>query len=433
MSSQNDILSMALTQMQKTQEISPVSLTAWFDDATVVDFTGSVLTLHTPSDFKKEIIENRFLQPLHQALRELMSDEISVVITTGEMENVGGENFGLTPDDEYTFDHFIVGNSNKFAHAAAVSVANNPAQNYNPLFIYGQSGLGKTHLLYAIAAVIRKTHPSYRIIYVKGEDFTNELISAIQEGDVQNFRGKYRMADLLLIDDIQFIAGKERTQEEFFHTFNALYESKKQIVLTSDRPPKEINTLEDRMKTRFEWGLLADIQPPDYETRMAIIRAKADKLGFALPPEVIQVIAETLHSNVRQIEGTVKKIQALHNLLGQDINVELANRAIDEVRGSDAERLPTPPKILQAVANYYSIPVEQIVGSRRSKDTVQPRQVAMYLVRELTNYSLPEIGKVFSRDHTTVLHSINKIEDERKNSAEMDDIIKTLISNIQAG
>lgn len=433
MSSQNDILSMALTQMQKTQEISPVSLTAWFDDATVVDFSGSVLTLHTPSDFKKEIIENRFLDPLHQALRELMSDEIQVVITTGEMENAGGENYGLTPDDEYTFDHFIVGNSNKFAHAAALSVANNPAQNYNPLFIYGQSGLGKTHLLYAIAAVIRKTYPSYRIIYVKGEDFTNELISAIQEGDVQNFRGKYRMADLLLIDDIQFIAGKERTQEEFFHTFNALYESKKQIVLTSDRPPKEINTLEDRMKTRFEWGLLADIQPPDYETRMAIIRAKADKLGFALPPDVIQIIAETLHSNVRQIEGTVKKIQALHNLLGQEVSVELANRAIDEVRGSDAERLPTPPKILQAVANYYSIPVEQIVGSRRSKDTVQPRQVAMYLVRELTNYSLPEIGKVFSRDHTTVLHSINKIEDERKSSAEMDDIIKTLISNIQSG
>lgn len=426
----NDILKMALTQMQRT--INPVTLTAWFDDATVVDFSGNLLTLHVPNDFKKEIIETRFMEPLTAALRELFDEEIGVQLTTGEMENPGGISYGLTPDDEYTFDHFIVGNSNKFAHAAALSVANSPAQFYNPLFIYGQSGLGKTHLLYAIAAVVRQNHPSYRIVYVKGEDFTNELVGAIQEGDVQNFRGKYRMADLLLIDDIQFIAGKERTQEEFFHTFNALYEAKKQIVLTSDRPPKEINTLEDRMKTRFEWGLLADIQPPDYETRMAIIQAKAQKIGFTLPPDVVQIIAETLHSNVRQLEGTVKKIQALHNLMHQEITVELANRAIEEVRGSDEALMPTPPRILQAVANYYSIPVEQIVGSRRSKDTVQPRQVSMYLVRELTNYSLPEIGKVFSRDHTTVLHSINKIEDERKNSSEMDGILKTLISNIQS-
>lgn len=417
--------------MQRT--INPVTLTAWFDDATVVEFTGNVLTLHVPNDFKKEIIETRFMDQLAAALRELFDDEIQIVLTTGEMENPGGVSYGLTPDDEYTFSQFIVGNSNKFAHAAALSVANQPAQFYNPLFIYGQSGLGKTHLLYAIAAVIRQNHPSYRIIYVKGEDFTNELVGAIQEGDVQNFRGKYRMADLLLIDDIQFIAGKERTQEEFFHTFNALYEAKKQIVLTSDRPPKEINTLEDRMKTRFEWGLLADIQPPDYETRMAIIQAKAQKIGFSLPSEVVQIIAETLHSNVRQLEGTVKKIQALHNLMHQEITVELANRAIEEVRGSDEALVPTPPKIIQAVANYYSIPVEQIVGSRRSKDTVQPRQVAMYLVRELTNYSLPEIGKVFSRDHTTVLHSINKIEDERKNSSEMDGILKTLTANIHQG
>lgn len=431
MNPSNDILKMALSQMQRT--INPVTLTAWFDDATVVEFTGNVLTLHVPNDFKKEIIETRFMDQLAAALRELFDDEIQIVLTTGEMENPGGVSYGLTPDDEYTFSQFIVGNSNKFAHAAALSVANQPAQFYNPLFIYGQSGLGKTHLLYAIAAVIRQNHPSYRIIYVKGEDFTNELVGAIQEGDVQNFRGKYRMADLLLIDDIQFIAGKERTQEEFFHTFNALYEAKKQIVLTSDRPPKEINTLEDRMKTRFEWGLLADIQPPDYETRMAIIQAKAQKIGFSLPSEVVQIIAETLHSNVRQLEGTVKKIQALHNLMHQEITVELANRAIEEVRGSDEALVPTPPKIIQAVANYYSIPVEQIVGSRRSKDTVQPRQVAMYLVRELTNYSLPEIGKVFSRDHTTVLHSINKIEDERKNSSEMDGILKTLTANIHQG
>ncbi len=430
MSSSNNILQMALQQMERT--INPVTLTAWFDDASVVQFSGNQLTLHVPNDFKKEIIEGRFIEPLTDALHKLLDTEIQVIITTGEMDQSAGITYGLSSDNAYTFDKFIVGNSNKFAHAAALAVAKQPAEAYNPLFIYGQSGLGKTHLLYAIAAMIRQTHASYRIIYVKGEDFTNELVSAIQEGDVQNFRAKYRMADLLLIDDIQFIAGKERTQEEFFHTFNALYEAKKQIVLTSDRPPKEINTLEDRMKTRFEWGLLADIQPPDYETRMAIIQAKAKDLGIQLPSDVVHIIAETLHSNVRQLEGTVKKIRAMHDLLGQNINVDLAMRAIEEVRGSDASRIPTPPKILQAVANYYSIPVEQIVGNRRSKDTVQPRQVSMYLVREMTNYSLPEIGKVFSRDHSTVLHAINKIEDERKNSADMDNLLKTLINSINA-
>lgn len=421
---------MALQQMGRT--INPVTLTAWFDDASVVQFSGNQLTLHVPNDFKKEIIESRFIQPLSEALHELLDAEIQINITTGEIDQSVGVSYGLTTDNAYTFDKFIVGNSNKFAHAAALAVANQPAEAYNPLFLYGQSGLGKTHLLYAIAAVIRQKYPSYRIVYVKGEDFTNELVGAIQEGDVQSFRAKYRMADLLLIDDIQFIAGKERTQEEFFHTFNALYEAKKQIVLTSDRPPKEINTLEDRMKTRFEWGLLADIQSPDYETRMAIIQSKAKDLGIQLPNEVVHTIAETLHSNVRQLEGTVKKIRAMHDLLGQNINIDLAMRAIEEVRGSDAARVPTPPMILQAVANYYSIPVEQILGNRRSKDTIQPRQVAMYLVRDMTNYSLPEIGKVFSRDHSTVLHAINKIEDERKNSADMDNLLKTLMGSITA-
>lgn len=342
-----------------------------------------------------------------------------------------GESIGLSPDEEYTFEHFIVGSSNKFAHAAAISVANHPAENYNPLFIYGQSGLGKTHLLHAIGNVIRGTHPKFRIIYVKGEDFTNELVTAIQEGDVQAFRGKYRMADLLLIDDIQFIAGKERTQEEFFHTFNALYESGRQIVLTSDRPPKEMNTLEDRMKTRFEWGLLADIQPPDFETRVAIINAKASKLGFELPKDVIYCIAENLQSNVRQLEGTVKKIKAKHELGGETITIDMTQKVIEEVKSINPGLNPTPPMILQTVSNFYSVPVDQILSDRRSKDTVQPRQMAMYLVRKMTNYSLPEIGKVFGRDHTTVMHACDKIDGDRKKNAELEDIIKTLIENIQ--
>lgn len=429
MNGPNDILKMALTHMERT--ISPVTLSAWFDDAEVVSLNGDKLVIRASGQFKKEIIEQRFLQPLYDAVNELLGGQIQIHIIVGDETPDSSALVGLSFDDEYTFEHFIVGSSNKFAHAAAIAVANNPAENYNPLFIYGQSGLGKTHLLHAIGNVIHKNHPDFRIIYVKGEDFTNELVTAIQSGDVQDFRGKYRMADLLLIDDIQFIAGKERTQEEFFHTFNALYESGKQLVLTSDRPPKEMNTLEDRMKTRFEWGLLADIQPPDLETRLAIISAKSMNLGFELSRDIMYQIAENLQSNVRQLEGTVKKIKAKHELNGEPICAEMVSDVIEEVKSINPGLNPTPDMILQTVSNFYSMPVDQILANKRSKDTVRPRQMAMYLVRKLTNYSLPEIGKVFSRDHTTVMHACNKIEDERKQLAETDDIVRTLIENIQ--
>ena len=429
MNGPNDILKMALTHMERT--ISPVILSAWFDDAEVVSLNGDKLIIRASGQFKKEIIEQRFLDPLSDAMNELLGGPIQIHIIVGDETPNSSTLVGLSFDDEYTFEHFIVGSSNKFAHAAAIAVANNPAENYNPLFIYGQSGLGKTHLLHAIGNVIHQNHPNFRIIYVKGEDFTNELVTAIQSGDVQAFRGKYRMADLLLIDDIQFIAGKERTQEEFFHTFNALYESGKQLVLTSDRPPKEMNTLEDRMKTRFEWGLLADIQPPDLETRLAIINAKSMKLGFELSRDIMYQIAENLQSNVRQLEGTVKKIKAKHELNGEPICAEMVAEVIEEVKSINPGLNPTPDMILQTVSNFYSMPVDQILANKRSKDTVRPRQMAMYLVRKLTNYSLPEIGKVFGRDHTTVMHACNKIEDERKQLAETDDIIRTLIENIQ--
>ena len=396
MNGPNDILKMALSYMEKT--ISPVTLSAWFDDAEVVSLVGDRLTIRASGQFKKEIIEDRFLEPLGEALAQLLGGPIQVSVIVGDEMPAENTLVGLSFDDEYTFEHFIVGSSNKFAHAAAIAVANSPAENYNPLFIYGQSGLGKTHLLHAIGNVIHQNHPNFRIIYVKGEDFTNELVTAIQEGDVQSFRGKYRMADLLLIDDIQFIAGKERTQEEFFHTFNALYESGKQLVLTSDRPPKEMNTLEDRMKTRFEWGLLADIQPPDLETRLAIINAKAMKLGFELPRDIMYQIAENLQSNVRQLEGTVKKIKAKHELNGEPISAEMVATVIEEVKSINPGLNPTPDMILQTVSNFYSMPVDQILANKRSKDTVRPRQMAMYLVRKLTSYSLPEIGKVFGRD-----------------------------------
>lgn len=432
MNSYNDLFQMALSQMKGN--LPETSINAWFGDAEAEAMEGNRLVLRAASKFKKEIIENNFKGRLEDALSDLLGQHIEVEVIDGEQKAKpvqAGESIGLSPDEEYTFEHFIVGSSNKFAHAAAISVANHPAENYNPLFIYGQSGLGKTHLLHAIGNVIRGTHPDFRIIYVKGEDFTNELVTAIQEGDVAAFRNKYRMTDLLLIDDIQFIAGKERTQEEFFHTFNALYEAGRQIVLTSDRPPKEMNTLEDRMKTRFEWGLLADIQPPDFETRVAIINAKAEKLGFALPKDVIYCIAENLQSNVRQLEGTVKKIKAKHELGGEAITIDMTQKVIEEVKSISPGLNPTPPMIIQTVSNFYSVPVDQIMSDRRSKDTVQPRQMAMYLVRKMTNYSLPEIGKVFGRDHTTVMHACDKIDSDRKKNAELEDIIKTLIENIQ--
>ena len=420
----NNILEMALEQL----DFPPSTISAWFDDVTVVSFGDNRLVLHSPVPFKKEFIESKFIAPLQEVLHNLTGDPITIVVVTGEYTS---PSTSTSPYDDYTFERFIVGSSNKFAHAAALAVSQRPAAENNPLFIYGNSGLGKTHLMYAIANVLRRTHPEYRIIYVKGEDFTNELITAIQEGNVQAFRNKYRMVDLLLLDDVQFIAGKERTQEEFFHTFNALYEAKKQIVLTSDRPPKEINTLEDRMKTRFEWGLLADIQPPDFETRIAIIRDKAVKMGVELPDDVSNYIAENIQANIRQLEGAVKKIKAMHELMGERITVSLAENAIDALRTENPGLNPTPERIMEAVANYFYIPVEQMISQNRSKDVAYPRQMAMYMIRQELEYSFPDIAKIFKRDHTTVMHACNKIEEERKNSRETEDVIKKLHNNIR--
>lgn len=422
----NNILEMALERLER--DFPPSTISAWFDDVTVVSFADNRLILHSPVQFKKEFIEQKFTDPLQNVMQELTGDPTTVVVVTGEYS---APSVSASPYDDYTFERFIVGSSNKFAHAAALSVSQRPAAENNPLFIYGNSGLGKTHLMYAIANVIRKTHPEFRIIYVKGEDFTNELITAIQEGNVQTFRNKYRMVDLLLLDDVQFIAGKERTQEEFFHTFNALYEAKKQIVLTSDRPPKEINTLEDRMKTRFEWGLLADIQPPDFETRIAIIRDKAIKMGVAMPDNVSVFIAENIQANIRQLEGAVKKIKAMHELMDENITTDLAENAIDALRTENPGLNPTPERIMEAVANYFYIPVDQMISQNRSKDVAYPRQMAMYMIRQELEYSFPDIAKIFKRDHTTVMHACNKIEEERKHSRETEDVIKKLRTNIR--
>ena len=312
-------------------------------------------------------------------------------------------------------------------------MANNPAETYNPLFIYGPSGLGKTHLLYAIASVIHEKHPDYNIVYIKGDQFTNELIAALQEGRNAEFRSKYRGADLFLVDDIQFIAGKTSTQEEFFHTFNNLYESHRQIVLTADRPPNEMLRLEDRLKTRFEWGLIADIQPPDYETRMAIIKEKAMSYGMELPDDVCSYIAENITTNIRQIEGTVKKILAYKELSNMVMDVPHVSRAIKDMYKGKAETLPTPSLIIGEVCRFYSIEEETLRGTLKNKSTAEARQVAMYLIRKMTNLSLPDIGREFGRDHSTVIHALNKVEKLLQDSTSgIQDNIRDITANVNS-
>ncbi len=346
------------------------------------------------------------------------------------------QNAAQTADDrfsnnEYTFDNFIVGSSNKFAHAACVAVANNPAHAYNPLFIYGPSGLGKTHLLYAIIGKILESNPNANIVYEKGDSFTNNLIEYMQKQSMAAFHAKYRKADILLIDDVHFIAGKQSTQEEFFNTFNELYDAKKQIILTSDRPPKEINTLEERLKTRFEWGLIADIQPPDMELRIAILRKKAQYMEVDISNDVLDFLAEKLKSNIRQIEGVIKRLGAYSSLTKQPITLSMARDNIaDVVTGAEPVRV-TQDKIFNAVSGKYDISVEDIKGTRKSKEIALARHVCVYIMRKITDMSLPAIGKVMGgKDHTTILYSVNLITKRIREDAQLENDIDALIKEI---
>ena len=437
MNSAADIWSRVLALMEA--DMTATTIHTWFDDTVAVSMEGDTFILHTPSDFKRDIIVSRYLPPIQKALHELFSADFQVeVLGDGDLErrqrapSARDESF-LPGTEEYTFERFVVGSSNKFAHAAARAVADAPAMNYNPLFIYGESGLGKTHLLYAIAHKIHDEHPDYRIVYIKGDAFTNELIQAIREGRNQEFREKFRAADVFLMDDVQFIAGKDSTMEEMFHTFNTLYETRKQIVFTADRPPKEMLKLEDRLKTRFEWGLIADIQPPDYETRVAIIKNKAIRRGMNLPDPVLQYIAENITSNVRQIEGTVNKILAFQELMGESVDVDTVTRAVRDMFKDKAEFLPAPDVIIEEVGKFYGIDTDALRGQGRTKDTALARQIAMYQIRRMTNLSLKEIGREFdNRDHTTVMHSIDRIEKLTKQSPEIAEVIKDINANINA-
>ncbi len=402
------------------KEMSDTSVGLWFGEVEVLSFRDDHIQLGIASEFKHGIIlKNNYLDRIQSIFSELLGFPVRVELSfTGKPVTEGDVSvIGLTNTEseipsynfEYTFENFIVGDTNKFAHAACVAVANHPATNYNPLFIYGNSGLGKTHLLNATINRMKQNNPRIKIIYTKGEDFTNQMIACLANKTMEEFRDKYRKCDVLLIDDIQFIAGKVATQEEFFHTFNALFEEKKQIILTSDRPPREIKTLEDRLKTRFEWGLLADIEPPDLELRIAIIKAKANQVSLEIPDDVLIFLAENLRSNIRQIEGAIKKFGAIHTIQGKEITMDIAQICLSELLGGAEPISVTVERIFSAVTDRYGISRDDIVGKKREKQIAEARHISIYLIREITEMSLPNIGKLFDRDHSTILSSYQKV------------------------
>ena len=420
------------------EALSETTVNLWFDDITVISYetrdsdnSTDILTLGIRSDFKHRIVSEKYLDKIKNAFTRFLGFEIDInLIKTGSATDantistpipapkqeespiemaIEGRSVMPIYNFEYTFENFIVGSTNKFAHAACLSVANNPATNYNPLFIYGNSGLGKTHLMCAIINRMKQNNPGIKIIYTKGEDFTNQMIACLANKTMEDFRDKYRKCDVLLLDDIQFIAGKVSTQEEFFHTFNALFEDKKQIILTSDRPPRDIKTLEDRLKSRFEWGLLADIEPPDLELRIAIIKKKAEQVNITLPNDVLTFLGENLRSNIRQIEGAIKKLAALSFISGRSITMEVARDCISELLGGAEPVNVTVDKIFSSVYRKYGVPKEELTGKKRTKEIANARHITIYLIRELTEMSYPNIGKMFERDHATIMSSFNTV------------------------
>ncbi len=445
-------------------ELSDVITNLWLGGLEVVEFSGSTLTMKAESEVKIRVVTSKYKADMERKFAEMLGFDITIRFVCAEPSPIppdepsfvtrlsNDKTRGETPDNstvpfrpdgigstlppfnfEYTFENFIVGSSNKFAHAACLAVADHPAQAYNPLFIYGPSGLGKTHLLYAITNELKKKVGNVRVIYIKGEDFTNQMIDSLSRQAMGEFRDKYRSCDVLLIDDIQFIAGKTSTQEEFFHTFNALHEAGKQIIMTSDRPPREIKTLEDRLKTRFEWGLIADIQPPDLELRTAILKKKADQVHVAIPDEVLTFLAENLRSNIRQIEGAIKKLAAKSFLTGGYISMELARSCITELLGGAEPVTVIVDKIFSSVYKKYNIKREDIVGPKRTKEIAHARHITVYVIRTVTDMSLPNIGKLIDRDHTTVMSSLDAIEKRMFKDplfrSEMEELVKEVRGN----
>ena len=430
----------------------------WFKDLKINSFTNNTVVFSSDSEFKYSQLKENHLPLLENEFSLFMPCKVDIVFTgtSAKVENITSSimseeqkkpniseeknsadsseelnQFNQIHNSEYTFDNFIVGSSNKFAHAACTAVAQRPAMDYNPLFIYGPSGLGKTHLICAIVNEIKKTRPDVKVMYVSGEEFTNQLIESISKRDTLAFHNKFRSCDILLIDDIHFIAGKDSTQETFFHTFNALYQDQKQIILTSDRPPKDISTLEERLRTRFEWGLIADIQPPDLELRLAILKKKVEEAGIDVSEDVLLFLAENLRSNIRQIVGAIKKLSAKSLIMNQVINMDLAKGCINELLGGAEPISTTVDKIFAAVFKKYDVPKEEIKGKKRVKNITLARHVTIYLMREITELSFPDIGEIVEKDHSTVIHSYNlivkKIASDPMTNVEIEGLMKEIV------
>ncbi len=430
-------------------EITEVSYNTWFKSCKPLSISGDTLRIGVPNDFTKDILEKRYNDLITNAIAQIASRRYNLIFSTFSEESleekikaeeqkektknsiVVNDEMSATLNPKYTFDSFVIGNSNRFAHAASLAVAESPARAYNPLFIYGGVGLGKTHLMHAIGHYVLQTNPKAKVVYVSSEKFTNELINSIRHDKNEEFRNKYRNVDILLIDDVQFIAGKESTQEEFFHTFNALHDANKQIILSSDRPPKEIPTLEDRLRSRFEWGLIADMQPPDFETRMAILKKKADVENLNIANEVLVYIATKIKSNIRELEGALIRIVAYSSLTNSEITVDLASEALKDIISNKQTKTITIDIIQDVVANFYNLRIEELKSQRRTRNVAFPRQIAMYLARKLTDLSLPKIGEEFGgRDHTTVIHAYEKISEELKTNENLVNIVNDLTKKL---
>ncbi|SDX27782.1 chromosomal replication initiator protein DnaA [Marininema mesophilum] len=418
-----ELWAQALEHIQ--EKLSKPSFETWLQATEAVDYREDTLVISAPNEFARDWLESRYANLVRDTLQEVTGSVIGVQFITHAAVRPEGEEEKATPQDvpptepeapktmlnsRYTFDTFVIGSGNRFAHAASLAVAEAPAKAYNPLFVYGGVGLGKTHLMHAIGNYVQ-SHPSHtQVVYLSSEKFTNEFINSIRDNRTDDFRNKYRNVDILLIDDIQFLAGKEQTQEEFFHTFNALHEESKQIVISSDRPPKAIPTLEDRLRSRFEWGLITDIQPPNLETRIAILRKKAIADNLDIDSEVMAFVADRIDTNIRELEGALIRVVAYSALMNQPVTTELAAEALKDIIGNAQPKIVGIPEIQQTVSAYYHMRVEDLKGKKRTKNVALPRQIAMYLSRELTDCSLPKIGEEFGgRDHTTVIHAYEKI------------------------
>ena len=457
----------------------------WIKSTIPLSITDTLVEIGAPSQFTKEWIETRYLTTIQQTVEKVLGKPIPVKLInldmkesiqiqeSNDLKNLSSaspaplitsepeqnnipfpqKEFKPSPankdtsnqiidssplilsnlNPKYKFDNFVIGNSNRFAHAASLAVAEVPAKVYNPFFMYGGVGLGKTHLMHAIGHTILKNNPKMRVLYISSEKFTNELINSIRDGNPESFRQKYRTIDVLLVDDIQFLSKKEHTQEEFFHTFNTLHEANKQIIISSDRPPKDIPTLEDRLRSRFEWGLITDIQPPDLETRIAILRKKALLENIEIPNDVIVFIASRIDNNIRELEGALIRVMAYASLTGFPVDMSLATEALKDLFPDGRPRQVNAKLIQEVVASHYKLKLDELLAKKRSRNVVYPRQIAMYLCRELTENSLPLIGELFGgRDHTTVIHAYDKISRERMEDNHLNSTIKELIKKIES-